>query len=48
MACAHVKGQIFHEAKALFEDLRAKRPEEIGEGLLRTLQRRGRRWRLMK
>jgi transposase len=36
------------EAKALFEHLRAKRPEEIGSGLLRTFQRRVRRWRLME
>ena len=36
------------EAKALFEHLREKRPEEIGEGLLRTFQRRVRRWRLME
>ena len=34
------------EAKALFEHLRQSRPEEIAGGLLRTFQRRVRRWRL--
>lgn len=36
------------EAKALFEHLRAKLAEEIGAELLRTFQRRVRRWRLME
>ncbi len=36
------------EAKALFEHLRQKHPEAIGAGLLRTFQRRVRRWRLME
>ena len=34
------------EAKALFEHLRESREEEIKAGLLRTFQRRVRRWRL--
>lgn len=34
------------EAKALFEHLRQSRPGQIGAGLLRTFQRRVRRWRL--
>jgi transposase len=34
------------EAKALFEHLRDGRQEEVGAGLLRTFQRRVRRWRL--
>lgn len=36
------------EAKALFEHLRAMGPREMGAGLLRTFQRRVRRWRLME
>ena len=36
------------EAKALFEHLRQRHPEGIGAELLRTFQRRVRRWRLME